>query len=176
MGRWRNRLASRDTSRWPRRCSALGENLVAEQEDRGQTQPTADDDGGHQDHAVELVVVEDVTSNRPNNTRATPVLRNVCTRLRTALVLRLRPMNVRDANPKTNVSAAAPRSNHPTVVCEIDTLHPGVSDTSGQPIGRGDRAACARCTRCGNCRAPAAAAPPGPRSRPARVGSGEAPG
>ena len=38
-------------------------------------------------------------SNRPNNTRATPVLRNVCTRLRTALVLRLRPTNVRDANP-----------------------------------------------------------------------------
>ena len=40
-------------------------------------------------------------------------------------------MNTRDAMPMTNVSSAAARSNHPTVVCDKDTSTPGVADTCG---------------------------------------------
>src|SRR5690242_2197560 len=42
-----------------------GEHPVAKQEDRGQAESAADDDGWHQDHAVEFVVVENVTLEPP---------------------------------------------------------------------------------------------------------------
>jgi hypothetical protein len=38
-------------------------------------------------------------------------------------------MTAREAKPTTNVSGAAARSNHPTVVCDKDTFTPGVADT-----------------------------------------------
>ena len=102
----------------------LGQCLVAEQKDRGQAQPATDDDGGHQDHAVEFVR----RARRPRIARTTPARprsSGMCARVfAPPWYHACGPMNLRDANPTTNVRAALPRSSHPTVVSEIDTSHP----------------------------------------------------
>ena len=127
--------------------------------------------------AVELVVVEDVTLEpSEQHSRDTGPPERVH---ETPHRLGIAPAADECAGRESQRRTSARRRRGPTTQpSSVKSTHctPGVSDTSGQPIGRGDRAACARCTRCGNCRAPAAAAPPGRRSRRARVGSGEAPG
>ncbi|MGY4654286.1 malate dehydrogenase (quinone) [Mycobacterium sp. URHB0021] len=45
---------------FPPQWERLRESLVTQQEHRGQAQSAAHDDGGHQDHAVEFVVVENL--------------------------------------------------------------------------------------------------------------------